>query len=62
MWTSYRIETKAKNEEKSLSAQFPADVRGYAVWNEEKSKYEFSKDKYIADLEECYNQTAIERS
>ena len=61
MWTSYRIETKSKNE-KSSPSHSPAIVESYAVWNKEKSKYEFSKEKFKADLEECYIGTALERS
>ena len=61
MWTSYRIETKSKMEESS-SSHSPAVVESYAVWNKEKSSYEFSKGKFNADLEERYIETAIERS
>ena len=61
MWTSYRIETKIKNDEKSLPSS-PATVVGYYVWNQELSKYEISKEKYNADLEEGYIETSIDRS
>lgn len=61
MWTRYRIETKIKNDEKSLPSS-PATVVGYYVWNQELSKYEISKEKYNADLEDGYIETSIDRS
>lgn len=61
MWTSYRIETRSKNEN-SWPSKSPATFESFADWNEEKSKYIFSKPKYNAYLEKCYIESAIERS
>ena len=61
MWTSYRIETKSKNEN-SWPSKSSATFESFADWNEEKSKYIFSKAKYNAYLEKCYIESGIERS
>ena len=60
MWTSYRIETKSKNEH-SWPSKSPA-FESFADWNEEKTKYIFSKAKYNANSEQCYIESGIERS